>query len=242
MRKSSPQSAPKLQVAVLSLFPEMFPGPLAHSIAAKAASDNIWAIESINLRDFATDKHRTVDDTPFGGGPGMVIKADVIDAAIESLRARDEYKTAKVIYFTPRGKKFDQAMAKDLSAQQNLILLCGRYEGIDQRAIDKHQMIEISMGDFILSGGELPAMMVLDAVIRLLPGTVGDAQSVLEESFESGLLEAPHYTKPADWQGMVVPDVLLSGHHQKIADWRKQMAESATRERRPDLWQQYKTA
>ncbi len=239
MRKSAIQTTPKLRVAVLTLFPDMFPGPLDHSIAAKARADNIWAIDVIDMRDFAQGKHRTVDDTPFGGGAGMVIRADVIDAAIQSVHARQGFENAPVIYFTPRGKTFCQKMAREFSTQGNMILLCGRYEGIDERVIEKHRMVEISMGDFILSGGEIPALTLLDAVIRLLPGTVGAPQSLVEESFETGLLEAPHYTKPAEWQGMPVPEILLSGHHQKIADWRKDMAKSMTQQRRPDLWEKY---
>lgn len=228
-----------LHVAVLTLFPEMFPGPLQHSLAGKAAEDKIWRLDVMNLRDFATDKHKTVDDTPFGGGPGMVMRADVIDAAIQNLRARAEYRDAPVVYFTPRGKTLDQSVAKKLAQRHSVIMLCGRYEGIDQRVIDQHNMVEISMGDFVLSGGELPALMTLDAVIRLLPGVLGASETLSEESFENNLLEYPHYTRPAEWNGIKVPDVLLSGHHQKITDWRKAQSESITRERRKDLWDRY---
>ena len=230
----------RLHVVALTLFPDMFPGPLQYSIAGKSAGDGIWQLDAVNLRDYAADKHRTVDDTPFGGGPGMVIRADVIDAAITDVRKRPGFDAAPVIYFTPRGETFTQTMAKKMAGLKAMILLCGRYEGIDERVIEKHNMMEISIGDFVLSGGELPAITMLDAVIRLLPGAIGCSGSLAEESFENNLLEAPHYTRPADWQGRTIPEILLSGHHEKISDWRRQMAETITRNRRPDLWEKYK--
>lgn len=239
MRERVTNPTHSLRCAVLTLFPDMFPGPLAHSLSGKAAEDKIWSVEAIDMRDFATDKHRTVDDTPFGGGPGMVLRPDVVDAAMQNVRARPEYAKAPAIYLTPRGEKLNQAMVKEFAAQSSLILLCGRYEGVDQRVIEKHDMREVSVGDFVLSGGEMASLLLLDAVIRLLPGVLGAAETLTEESFENDLLEYPHYTRPAEWQGRAVPEILLSGHHGKIAGWRKQMAESITRERRQDLWKRY---
>ncbi len=239
MRKSTPHAAPLLRIAALTLFPDMFPGPLSHSIAAKSAADGIWQLNAIDLRRFADDKHKTVDDTPFGGGAGMVLKPDVVDCAIDHVRNVMGFQDAPVIYFTPRGRVFDQTLAQNLATRSEMILLCGRYEGVDERVIEKHNMIEISLGDFVLSGGEIPALAMIDAVVRLLPGAIGSSDSLACESFEQGLLEAPHYTKPADWQGRKVPEILLSGHHQKIADWRRQMAQITTEKRRPDLWRRY---
>ncbi len=226
---------PKVRCGVITLFPEMFPGPLQYSLAGKA-SDKIWAMDVFNLRDFAKDKHQSVDDSPFGGGAGMVIKPDVADAAIRHVRGVKEYKDADLIYLTPRGKVLDQETVLEFSRKTSLILLCGRYEGLDQRVIEHHAMREISLGDFVLSGGEVAALALLDAVVRLLPGVVGKAEGVVEESFTGGLLEYPHYTRPAEWQGLKVPEVLISGDHGKVAAWRKAQAESVTKERRPDLW------
>lgn len=217
--------------SVLTLFPEAFPGPLASSLAGRALGNAIWSLQAVNIRDFATDRHHTVDDTPFGGGPGMVMRPDVIDAALASVA--DE---RPAVCLTPRGRPFSQADAVRFAAGSGVILLCGRYEGIDQRVIDARGLLELSIGDYVLSGGELAALVILDAVVRLLPGVMGAADSAAEESFAHRLLEYPHYTRPAEWQGRRVPDVLLSGHHAAIAAWRRAEAERITRERRPDLW------
>ena len=228
-------TAPLWTANVLTLFPEMFPGPLGHSLAGRALAEGIWALNTIDIRGFATDKHHTVDDTPFGGGASMVMRPDVIDVALQSLKGNDN----PVIYLSPRGKLFDQATARRLVAAPAVTLLCGRFEGVDQRVIDAHRMEEISLGDFILSGGEPAAITLIDACVRLLPGVLGNTQSLIEESFEQGLLEYPHYTRPQSWCGRAVPDVLLSGHHEKIRAWRLAQAEQVTRERRPDLWGRY---
>ena len=220
---------------VLTLFPEMFPGPLAHSLAGKARAGGIWRLDAVDIRDFAEDKHRTVDDTPFGGGPGMVMRPDVIDRAI----AGTEF-VGPLLYLTPRGKRLDQARVRDLAAGPGIALLCGRFEGVDQRVIEARGIEEVSLGDFVLSGGEPAAMALIDACVRLLPGVAGDAASLDEESFAAGLLEYPHYTRPQIWQGRAVPPVLLSGHHDEIRRWRLAEAERATRERRADLWTQYR--
>lgn len=219
------------RATVLTLFPELFPGPLGASLAGRALASGTWSLATVNIRDFATDRHRTVDDTPFGGGAGMVLRPDIIDAAVASV-ADDR----PILCLTPRGAPFTQADAARLSAGPGAILLAGRYEGIDQRVIDARAMQEISIGDYVLSGGELPALVVLDACVRLLPGVMGAAASATEESFTAGLLEYPHYTRPADWQGRAVPPVLLSGDHEAVAAWRRAEAERITRLRRPDLW------
>jgi tRNA (guanine37-N1)-methyltransferase len=222
---------------ILTLFPEMFPGPLGQSLAGKALERGAWALEAIDIRTFATDKHRTVDDTPFGGGPGMVMRPDVVDAALD-FAARDGLKPA--IYLTPRGRVLDQALVKELSAGPGAVLLCGRYEGLDERVIEARGLQEVSLGDFVLSGGEPAAIALIDAAVRLLPGVMGAEETLEEESFETGLLEYPHYTRPADWCGRAVPDVLMSGHHEKIRAWRKLQAERTTESRRPDLWAAYR--
>ncbi len=226
------------RAVVLTLFPEMFPGPLGHSLAGKGLEDGRWSLECVDIRGFATDRHRTVDDSPFGGGAGMVMRPDVVDAAIEAAWPKD----GPLIYLTPRGRVLDQARCKALAAEPSVTLLCGRYEGIDQRVLDTRPVEEISLGDFVLSGGETAAIMLLDAVVRLLPGVIGKTESLDEESFERGLLEYPHYTRPAEWQGLSVPEVLVSGHHQKVAAWRLAQAEEITRQRRPDLWDRYVAA
>ena len=220
---------------VLTLFPEMFPGPLAASLAGKALEQDIWSLEVVNIRDHAADRHGTVDDTPFGGGPGMVMRADVIAAALSAVERRGR----PVVYLSPRGRRFDQALARDFAAGPGVVLLCGRFEGVDERALEAPDVIEVSLGDFVLSGGEPAAIALLDASVRLLPGAIGEAASLEEESFETGLLEYPQYTRPAEWRGLKVPEVLLSGHHERIEDWRRQEAERVTRERRPDLWTRY---
>ncbi len=222
---------------VMSIFPEMFPGSLGHSLAGRALSGGIWRLDAVNIRDYAGGKHRSVDDEPFGGGAGMVMRPDVLDAAVKGAGG-----TGPLIYMTPRGRPMDQALARDLAAGPGVRILCGRFEGVDQRVLDANQAVEVSLGDFVLSGGELPALVLLDAVVRLLPGVIGKEESLAEESFEWGLLEYPHYTRPAEWQGRAVPEVLLSGHHGKIRDWRLRQSQDITRTRRPDLWLRYASA
>jgi tRNA (guanine37-N1)-methyltransferase len=219
------------RASVLTLFPEMFPGPLAHSLAGRALQTGVWSLGAVNIRGFARDRHRTVDDTPFGGGAGMVLRADVVDAALASV-----VDARPIVFLTPRGRRLTQLDAQRYAAAPGVILLCGRYEGVDQRVIDAREMEEVSIGDYVLSGGELAALVLLDAAVRLLPGVMGAADSAAEESFMRHLLEYPHYTRPAEWQGRQVPEVLLSGHHAAVAAWRRAEAERVTRERRPDLW------
>jgi len=220
---------------ILTIFPDMFPGPLGHSLAGRALAEKVWDLRTVDIREFAIDKHGTVDDSPFGGGPGMVMRADVLNAALESVAAAP----GPVIYLTPRGRSFDQERAAALASGPGVTLLCGRFEGIDERVIDERGFEEVSVGDFVLSGGEPAAMSVIDACVRLLPGVVGTRESLDEESFAQGLLEYPQYTRPATWRGRSAPDVLLSGHHENIRAWRLAQAERITRERRPDLWERY---
>jgi len=221
---------------LLTLYPDMFPGPLGHSMAGRALESGIWSCAATNIRDFATDKHRTVDDTPAGGGAGMVLRADVLAAAVDAAAAPG----IPIIAMTPRGTPITQARIRDLAAGPGVIVLCGRFEGFDERLFDARPDIEqVSMGDIILSGGEVAALMLLDACIRLLPGVMGAASSADDESFERGLLEYPHYTRPALWEGRTIPEVLRSGDHAKIAAWRKRAAEDHTRLRRPDLWEHH---
>ena len=223
------------QATILTLYPEMFPGPLGASIAGRAKDEGKWALETVQIRDFATDKHRTVDDTPAGGGAGMVLKADVLARAVDSVPV-----VAPILAMTPRGKPITQARIRELAAGPGVTILCGRFEGFDERLFEARPEIEqVSMGDIVLSGGEMGALMLLDACIRLLPGVMGAALSGDEESFENGLLEYPHYTRPAEWEGRTIPEVLRSGDHAKIAAWRKQRAEDDTRLRRPDLWERH---
>jgi len=219
------------RASVLTLFPEMFPGPLGCSLAGRALERGIWSLAAVDIRAFAADKHRTVDDTPFGGGAGMVMRPDVLDAALASVA--DE---RPMLVMTPRGRPLTQAVARRLADGPGVALLCGRYEGIDERVIAARGLEEISIGDYVLSGGEPAALVLLDACVRLLPGVMGAAASAEEESFAAGLLEYPHYTRPAEWRGHRVPEVLLSGHHAEVAAWRRREAERITRERRPDLW------
>jgi tRNA (guanine37-N1)-methyltransferase len=219
---------------VLTIFPEMFPGPLGHSLAGKGLRDGLWRLETVDIRDFARDKHRSVDDAPFGGGPGMVMRPDIVDAAIEATP-----EPGRLICLSPRGRPLDQARVQELAAGAGVRLLCGRFEAIDERVIAARGMEEIALGDFVLSGGEPAAMALIDACVRLLPGVIGDAAALVEESFARGLLEYPHYTRPQIWQGRAVPEVLLSGHHEEISRWRQAQAEQATRERRPELWERY---
>ncbi|WP_158932402.1 tRNA (guanosine(37)-N1)-methyltransferase TrmD [Acidisphaera sp. S103] len=218
------------RASVLTLFPAMFPGSLGQSLAGRALETGVWSLDVTNIRDFANDRHKTVDDTPFGGGAGMVLRPDIVDAAVASV-ADDR----PVVCLTPRGRRFTQADAQRFAAGPGAILLCGRYEGIDQRVIEARAMDEVSIGDYVLSGGELAALVLLDSIVRLLPGVMGAAESAEDESFSAGLLEYPHYTRPAEWQGHRVPDVLLSGHHGAVAAWRQAESKRITRERRPDL-------
>ena len=228
------------QADVLTLFPEMFPGPLGLSLAGKALEEGRWSVAAHDIRAQAKDRHRTVDDTPFGGGAGMVLRADVVDAAIGAVLAHGPARP--VIYLTPRGRLLDQALVRSLAAGPGCILLCGRYEGVDQRVIEARGMMEVSIGDYVLSGGEIAALTLLDACVRLLPGVMGAADSAAEESHGiEGLLEDPHYTRPAEWSGRAVPEVLLSGHHAAIAAWRRAESEKITKERRPDLWARHET-
>ena len=216
---------------VHTLFPAMFPGPLGGSLAGRALDGGLWRLDARDIRDAATGRHRTVDDTPFGGGAGMVMRPDVLDAALGAPDGRP------LIYMTPRGRPLSQSRVRALAEGPGVTVVCGRYEGVDQRVLDARGAEEVSIGDYVLSGGELPALVLLDACVRLLPGVMGAAGSAAEESFSDGLLEYPHYTRPAEWQGRRVPDVLLSGNHAAIAAWRRDQALQATRTRRPDLWQ-----
>lgn len=220
---------------VLTLFPEMFPGSLGHSLAGRALEQGLWHLETHNIRDYATDRHRTVDDTPFGGGSGMVMRPDVVNRAIESAAAKCH--APHFVFMTPRGKPLTQGLLDTLKTKSETIILCGHFEGIDQRVIEAWPFDEVSLGDYILSGGEVAATVLMDGVVRLLPGVIGNAASLKDESFSDALLEYPHYTRPQEWEGKAVPPVLLSGHHQQIATWRREQAEKATAERRPDLLQ-----
>ncbi|GGC17806.1 tRNA (guanine-N(1)-)-methyltransferase [Novosphingobium marinum] len=222
---------------VLTLYPEMFPGPLGVSLAGRALNQGTWSLDTVQIRDFATDRHRTVDDTPAGGGAGMVLKADVLAAAIDHARALRP--GCPVLAMTPRGKPLSQARVRELAAGPGITVVCGRFEGFDERIFAARDVEEVSVGDIVLSGGEPAAIMALDACIRLLPGVMGAASSGTEESFENGLLEYPHYTRPVEWEGRTIPEVLRSGDHAKIAAWRKQRAEEDTRSRRPDLWERH---
>ncbi len=221
----------------LTILPELFPGPLAASLSGRALVEGLWSLETIDIREFATDAHRSVDDTPAGGGPGMVMRADIVAAALDAAHARAPDGPA--LCLSPRGAPLTQERVRELAAGPGVTLLCARFEGVDQRVLDARDIAEVSIGDYVLSGGEIAAMVLLDAVVRLLPGVVGAAESLQEESFELGLLEYPHYTRPRDWEGRAIPDVLLSGDHRRIADWRRAQAERITRECRPDLWARY---
>jgi len=223
---------------VLTLYPDMFPGPLGTSLAGRALGEGKWGLDAVNIRDFAIDKHRTVDDTPAGGGAGMVLRADVVASALDSVVAQGR----PILAMTPRGKQLTQARVRELAAGPGAIILCGRFEGFDERLFDARPIEQVSIGDYVLSGGEMGALVLLDACIRLLPGVMGAPSSGDEESFESGLLEYPHYTRPYEWEGRTIPEVLRSGDHAKIAAWRKSMAETDTRLRRPDLWERHEGA
>ena len=224
------------QAQVFTLYPEFFPGPLAKGLYGKALSNNLWNLNVVNIRDAATDKHKTVDDTPYGGGTGMLLKPDILAKSLDQRVKKDE----RIFYLSPRGKKFDQKFAKDLSKEKSISLICGHFEGVDERVLDTRNIEELSIGDYVLSGGETAALVVLDSILRLLPGVLGNEKSAIDETFENGLLEHPQYTKPQIWEKKPVPEVLLSGDHAKIKDWRLSQSEAITRDRRPDLWQKYK--
>ena len=224
------------QAQIFTLYPEVFPGPLSKGLYGKALSNKLWELKVTNIRDAATDKHKTVDDTPYGGGTGMLLKADVLANALDQKVKKGE----RVFYLSPKGKKFDQKLAQDLSKEKSISLICGHFEGVDERVLATRNIEEISIGDYVLSGGETAALVVLDSILRLLPGVLGNDKSSLDETFENGLLEYPQYTKPQIWEEKSVPEVLLSGDHSKIKDWRLSQSEAITRVRRPDLWQKYK--
>ncbi len=222
------------RATVLTIFPEMLPGPLAHSLAGKALEAGIWQLETVDIRDFARDKHRSVDDAPFGGGPGMVMRPDVLDRAIAGAGG-----VGPLILLSPRGRPLGQERVRALAAMAGVRLICGRFEGVDERVLEARSVEEVSLGDFVLSGGEPAAIALIDACVRLLPGVVGSALTLAEESFAEGLLEYPHYTRPQLWQGRAVPEVLVSGDHARVRAWRREAAERLTRERRPDLWRRF---
>jgi tRNA (guanine37-N1)-methyltransferase len=224
------------RASVLTIFPEMFPGPLGLSLAGKALAQGIWALDAADIRAHATDRHRTVDDTPAGGGPGMVMKADILARAIDAVAAGPRPR----LLMSPRGRPLTQARVAELAAAPGVIVVCGRFEGVDERVIAGRGLEEVSVGDYVLSGGELAALVLLDACVRLLPGVMGEAASAADESFADGLLEYPQFTKPQLWEGQSIPEVLISGDHGKVAAWRRQEAERLTRERRPDLWTAYR--
>lgn len=232
---ATPRLAGVWTARVITLVPQAFPGILGESLTGKALNDGLWALETIDLRDFGVGKHRNVDDTPAGGGAGMVLRPDVMGRAIEAAQAQAR-PARPLIYLSPRGTPFDQPMAQALAAGPGVTLICGRFEGLDERVIEHYGVQEVSLGDYVLTGGDIAAQAVIDAAVRLLPGVLGNAASPEEESFTSGLLEHPQYTRPADWNGRTIPEVLLSGNHARIAAWRQQQAEALTRKRRPDLW------
>ena len=222
---------------IFTLYPDMFPGPLSEGLYGKAMENKIWELKKIDIRDYSTDKHMKVDDTPYGGGSGMLIKPDVVGRALDKNVSKDE----KIIFLTPRGKIFNQKIARELSREKTINIICGHFEGIDQRVIESRNIEEFSLGDFIISGGETATYVFLDAILRLVPGVIGNESSLKDESFENGLLEYPQYTKPPIWEKKEVPAVLLSGDHAKIKHWRLSQSEAITRDRRPDLWQKYNT-
>ena len=224
------------QAQIFTLYPEFFPGPLSKGLYGKALEKKIWNLKVVNIRDAAVDKHKTVDDTPFGGGAGMLLKADILARSID----KNLNDNSRIFYLYTKGKKFDQKIAKELSKEKSINLICGHFEGVDERLLSTRNIEEISIGDFILSGGESAAVVIIDSILRLLPGVLGNDSSKKNESFENGLLEYPQYTKPQVWEDKSVPDVLLSGDHAKIKDWRLSQSEAITRVRRPDLWQKYK--
>src|ERR1700761_5727316 len=233
----TPTMSSSWSATVLTFFPEMFPGPLGISLLGKALANDVWSLDVRDIREHGLGKHRTVDDTPAGGGPGMVMRADVAAAAIDAVERRDR----PLIYLSPRGARLTQARVRELSAGPGAILLCGRFEGLDQRVIGARGIEEISLGDFVLAGGEIAAMALIEAAVRLIPGVLGDHASTDEESFSSGLLEYPHYTRPQDFEGRAIPEVLTNGNHSEIAKFRRRQAEELTRTRRPDLWERHQT-
>ena len=224
------------EAQVFTLYPEVFPGVLAQGLYGKALSNKLWNLNVVNIRNSATDKHKTVDDTPYGGGTGMLIKPDILAKSLDQKLRKGE----RVFYLSPKGKKFDQKFARELAKEKSISLICGHFEGVDERVLTTRNIEEISIGDYVLSGGETAALVVLDSILRLLPGVLGNEKSFVDETFENGLLEYPQYTKPQIWEEKSVPDVLLSGDHAKIKDWRLSQSEAITRDRRPDLWQKYK--
>ena len=235
-KDTHPAPAKPWRATALTLFPDAFPGVLGTSIIGGAKKSGIWQLETVDIRDFSTNRHRSVDSPPSGGGPGMVLKPDVSAAAIDSVASSDKEVSRPLIYMTPRGKPLTQARVRELATGPGLIVFCGRFEGLDQRVIEARNMEEISIGDFVLAGGEVAAQVMIEACVRLLPGVLGDADSASDESFEDGLLEYPLYTKPREFEGRSIPEVLLSGDHKKIADWRREQSEETTQARRPDLW------
>lgn len=231
----TPDIAGTWTAKIITLFPQAFPGVLSESLMGKALKDGLWQLQTFDLRSYGIGKHRNVDDTPAGGGAGMVLRADVLEQAIADVH-RSTRGVVPLVYLSPRGKRFDQQMAQNWARADGITLLCGRFEGVDERVLQHYNIQEVSLGDFVMTGGEIAAQAMIDATVRLLPGVLGNAESAVEESFSEGLLEHPQYTKPAQWQGLPIPDVLLSGNHAKIAEWRKQMSLQITKERRPDLW------
>ena len=224
------------QAQVFTLYPEVFPGPLSKGLYGKALSKELWNLKVVNIRDAAEDKHKTVDDTPYGGGSGMLLKADTLAKSLDQNKTEGD----RIIYLSPKGKKFDQLYAQELSKEKSVSFICGHFEGVDERVLSTRNIEEVSIGDYVLSGGETAAFVVIDSILRLLPGVLGNENSKMDESFENGLLEYPQYTKPQIWEEKAVPEVLLSGDHNKIKDWRLSQSEAITRDRRPDLWQKYK--
>ena len=224
------------QAQVFTLYPEVFPGPLSKGLYGKALSKELWNLKIVNIRDAAEDKHKTVDDTPYGGGSGMLLKADTLAKSLDQNKKEGD----RIIYLSPKGKKFDQLYAQELSKEKSVSFICGHFEGVDERVLSTRNIEEVSIGDYVLSGGETAAFVVIDSILRLLPGVLGNENSKMDESFENGLLEYPQYTKPQIWEEKAVPEVLLSGDHNKIKDWRLSQSEAITRDRRPDLWQKYK--
>ena len=224
------------QAQVFTLYPEFFPGPLSKGLYGKALSKELWNLKVVNIRDAAEDKHKTVDDTPYGGGSGMLLKADTLAKSLDQNKIEGD----RIIYLSPKGKKFDQLYAQELSKEKSVSFICGHFEGVDERVLSTRNIEEVSIGDYVLSGGETAAFVVIDSILRLLPGVLGNENSKIDESFENGLLEYPQYTKPQIWEEKTVPEVLLSGDHNKIKDWRLSQSEAITRDRRPDLWQKYK--
>ena len=240
MDKETSRNNKTWTATVLTLFPDMLPGPLGQSLAGKAKKNGVWNLETVDIRNFARDKHLSVDDAPFGGGPGMIMRPDILADALDNVQSsKNRHNTERVIYLSPRGRQLDQALAQELSEQDGIVLICGRFEGVDQRVLESRKIEEVSVGDYILSGGETAALVLLDSVVRLLPDVIGDETALEEESFSHGLLEYPQYTRPLNWEGNVVPEVLTSGHHENIRNWRLLQAEKITKARRPDLWDRY---